>query len=322
MSACTYTYDLAVTPESNETLIGKTVIRVLDCLNNINSNALCNFWNFSHCPSDDDYCQPFIVGDVINKQFFFPRSYYSYSFGHIIDMDTGTDAVVYSTPYSIEQGYDKNDNLFTNLIIDTNKLPNTTCFYFKIVAFKCRFKEPADITEFNKCVKDLKDLGMTTAEAQETCLSSLCADSMDVIYSEPYCLVKCNDTLLIEGFYPAYDCNGNFYGKFTSGSATNSFVPKIRIYGSMEPQSFLIEETVVKNKRKATNKISTTNLLSKKIPFYVVEQLANIFASKTVKVDGEEFLRAVNLDKNNNEGMMWIIMASLQQECETNFTCE
>lgn len=323
MSACNFTYDLATTPESNETLIAKTVIRVLDCSNNISANELCNLWNFSHCPSDKDYCQPFVVGDKIYKQFFNPRKYYSYSFIHIIDAATGTDAVVYSTPYSIEQGYDKNDNLFTNLIIDTNKLPNTTCFYFKIVGFKCRFKEPSEITAFNDCVKDLKDLGYTTLQAQEICLTDMCSESMDVIYSEPYCKVTCQNTILVEGYYPNYDCNGNFYGKFTSGSTTNSFKPQIRIAGEVTPNQFDVEEVLINKKRKSAKLLETFLFRSKKLPYYMVQRLANIFASKTVTIDGVEYNGAVNLTKNLEDGEMWAIQTTLTQECdEINFTCD
>ena len=323
MSSCNFTYDLATTPESNETLIGKTVIRVLDCSNNISANELCGLWNFNRCPSDKDYCQPYVVGDMIYKQFFNPRKYYSYSFIHVIDAATGTDAVVYSTPYSIEQGYDKNDNLFTNLFIDTNKLPNTNCFYFKIVGFKCRFKEPEEIEAFAQCVKDLKDLGYSTAEAKEICLTDTCAESMDVIYSEPYCKVTCQNTILVEGFYPNYDCNGNFYGTFTSGSATNSFKPQLRLMGSVEPNQYDIEETLTNRKRISARKIETFQFRTKRVPYYVAQQLSNIFASKTVTVDGTEYLRAINITKNNDEGTMWIVNSTLLQECnEINFTCD
>lgn len=323
MSTCKYTYPLVSVEESNNSLIGKLTIRVLDCTNNVKANELCGLWNFSHCPSDKDYCQPFVTGDIIYKQFFNPKNYYSYSFIHIIDAATGEDINTYANPLSIEQGYDKNETLFSNLLIDTSLLEDIKCFYIKVVAFTCKFREPADLAEFNACVADLVAGGATTQEAREICLTNLCPENMDVVYSEPYCKVTCENTILVQGYYPNYDCNGNFYGTFTSGSTTNSFIPQIRLYGSVEPNQYDIEETVVNGKRKAAKKMETFLFRTKRIPYYVAQQLSNIFASKTITVDGEEYLRAINISKNNDEGRMWIVNSTLIQECdEINFTCD
>lgn len=322
MAGCKYTFVLSNTEETNETLVAKKVIRVLDCQNNITQNELCNLWNFSHCPNDDDYCQPFIKGDIIYKQLFIPKNYFKYMFVHVIDMETGEDSPALTAATTSEKGFDSNENEFRNLIINTTDPGTTKCFYIKIVGYTCDFKGD-DLTAFNSCVSDLQADGYTLKQAQEICLSSMCSDGQEIIYSEPYCLVACQNTIEIKGFYPNYDCNGNFYGAFASGSATNSFVPRMRIFGVVEPADFLVEETVVNKKRKAAKKIKTVNLMSKKIPFYVVEQLANIFASQVVTVEGEEYLGAVSLSKNNDEGMMWIIKTTLQQECDTiNFSCD
>ena len=323
MNTCNYVYELASAPESNNTLVGKTKLRVLDCALNVQNNELCGLWNFSHCPSDKDYCQPFVKGDVIYKQFYAPRDYYYKTFVHIIDTATGLDITNGISYYTTEAGYDINDNKFVNLIIDTSKLETTKCFYVKVVGFTCRFKEPSEISAYNACVADLVADGYTTAEAQEICLTSMCAGNMDVMFSEPYCQESCVNTILIEGFYPKYDCNGNFYGTFTSGSTTNSYIPKLRIYASLEPSEANIEETTVNNIRKQTKLIKTFILMSYPLPYYAVEQLSNIFASKTIKVEGEEYLRALSLQKNNDEGTMWVIKTTLFQECtSTNFTCD
>lgn len=323
MSNCIYIWPLDSTEESNNTIIGKNTIRVLDCSNNVNNNELCNLWNFTHCPSDTDYCQPFVKGDIIYKQFFNPRGYFSYSFIHIIDVSTGLEIVTSENPLTIEQGYDKNDNQFTNLIIDTSKLENIECLYFYIKAFTCKFKEPTEITAFNTCVSNLVESGKTTVEAQEICLTSICSESIVNVYSEPYCLVKCFNTVLVEGFYPNYDCNGNFYGTFTSGSTTNSFKPQIRIAGEVTPNQFDVEEVLINKKRKSAKLLETFLFRSKKLPYYMVQRLANIFASKTVTIDGVEYNGAVNLTKNLEDGEMWAIQTTLTQECdEINFTCD
>lgn len=322
MDSYTYTWPLTLTPETNNSFIGKNTIQVLNCQLNVNSNELCNLWNFSHCPSDTDYCQPFVKGDIIYKQFFNPRGYFTYSFLHIVNIATGEDVVTALNPLTTEAGYDKNDNLFTNIIIDTEKLDDIECFYFYVRAFSCKFKEPADLSEFNDCVSDLQEQGYTLQEARESCLIDLCPGSMTNLYSEPYCIVKCQNTILIEGEYNNYDCNGNFYGTFTSGSSTNSFKSQMRIVGEVAPTQFDIEEVVVNKSRKSTKRLQSFLLRSKKLPYYMVERLANIFASKSVTIDGSVYQGTTNLSKNLEDGEMWVISTTLTQECENDFTCD
>ena len=322
METCKYTYDLVGAIETNNSYIGKKVIRVLDCQNNISLNELCGLWNYNKCPNDKWYCQQFVTGDIIYKQFITPRNYFNYGFIHLIDVATGEDIVSYASPLTYEFGYDKNDNLFSNIMIDTNLIDETKCFYIKIVNFSCNLRGVI-LTEFNDCVSALEGEGKTTSEAQETCLTNLCPDSMAVYYSEPYCKVTCENTILVQGEYPNYDCNGNFYGTFTSGSSTNSFIPQVRLFGTVEPTQFDIEETLINNKRKSAKRMETFLFRTKRIPYYVAQQLSNIFASKTITIDGVEYLRAINITKNNDEGSMWIVNSTLVQECdEINFTCD
>lgn len=314
---------MPVVAESNETLIAKKVIRVLDCNTNIDVNELCGLWNFNKCPTDKSYCQPFNEGDIIYKQFFTPPGYYFKSFLHIIDSATGIKIPNAGTFTTTETGTDLKGNIYGNLIIDTSLMGSVTCFYISFTGFTCQMKDPADLSDFNTCVADLVSDGYSTKEAQEICLDNMCPDSKEVYYSEPYCLNKCRPSILIEGFYPGYDCNGNFYGKFASGSLTNSYKSQFRAYGIVEPANFNIEETLVGNKRKSTKKLTAFLLMMKPVPFYVAEQLANIFASQKVYVDSVEYLRAASIAKDNEEGSMWIIKSTLLQECnEINFTCD
>lgn len=320
--SCQYIYPLPNVAETNDTLIGKTTIRVLDCSTNVELNELCGLWNFNKCPNDKFYCQPFVSGDIIYRQFFSPNNYYQYVFVHVIDIETGEDIVTAQNPLSSETGVDKNNNKFLNLMIDTSKLENIKCIYFKFVGYTCEFKGD-ELTDFNACVAALVADGKTTQQAREICLSSFCPDGEEIFYSEPFCKVTCENTILVQGEYPNYDCNGNFYGTFTSGSATNSHKAQVRLFGVVEPTQFDIEETLTNNKRKSAKKIETFLLRTKRIPYYVAQQLSNIFASKTTTVDGVEYSRAVNIAKNNDEGSMWIVNSTLLKECdEINFTCD
>lgn len=323
MSTCKYTYPLISEAESNDTLIATTVIRVLDCNNSVQSNSLCGLWNFSRCPADKDYCQPFVSGDVVYKQIHAPKNYYQYSFIHIYDADSGAEITNTTDLLTTETGFDSNDTIYSNFIINTDKLVGVKCFYFKYVGFTCKFKEPSDIADFNTCVNDLIASGKNTQEAREICLTSMCPNNMDVMYSEPYCEARCQDTLLIEGHYTKYDCNGNYYAPFIAAPTTNSYVSQMRIYGVVEPSEFLIEEVIVNTTKKSSKQIKIVNLLSKPLPFYVVEQLATIFNSQYVKVDGITYEGHTNLSKNNEEGLMWIIKTPLRISCDDiNFTCE
>jgi hypothetical protein len=320
--SCQYIYPLPSVAETNDTLIGKTLIRVLDCSTNIKTNELCGLWNFNKCPSDREYCQPFVEGDIIYNQFFTPKNYYHYTFLHIIDVSTGEDIVTAINPLTTEVGVDKNNNKFLNIMIDTSKLDNIECIYFKFIGYTCEFKG-TELTEFNACVAALVAEGKTTSQAREICLTSFCPDGQEIFYSEPYCKVKCQNTILVKGYYPNYDCNGNFYGTFTSGSTTNSFIPQVRLFGTIEPTQFDIEETLIGSKRKSSKLLETFLLRTKRIPYYVAQQLSNIFASKTITVEGVDYTKAINLAKNNDEGSMWIISSTLVKECsEINFTCD
>lgn len=320
--SCQYTYPLPSVAETNDTLIGKLLIRVLDCDTNIEQNELCGLWNFNKCPVDSDYCQPFVKGDVIYRQFFTPNNYYHYSFLHIVDVTTGLDIVTVQNPLTSETGLDKNNNKFLNLMIDTSKLDNIECFYFKFSGYTCEFKG-IELTEFNACVAALVAEGKTTSQAREICLGSFCPDGEETFYSEPFCKVKCQNTILVEGEYPNYDCYGNFYGTFKSGSATNSYKTQVRLFGSIESTQFDVEEVIINKKRKSAKKMETFLFRTKRIPYYVAQQLSNIFASKTITVDGVEYQRSINIAKNNDEGSMWIVSTTLVQECdEIDFTCD
>ncbi len=320
--SCQYIYSLPSVAETNDTMIGKTLIRVLDCTTNVDPNELCGLWNYNKCPVDADYCQPFVKGDIIYRQFFVPKNYYSYLFLHIVDVATGEDIVTVQNPLTTENGVAPNFNEYRNIIIDTSKLDNIECFYFYFTGYTCVF-EGEELTEFNACVAALVAGGKTTNEAREICLTSFCPEGEEKFYSEPFCKVKCQNTILVEGEYPNYDCNGNFYGTFTSGSATNSYKPQVRLFGSIESTQFDVEEVVINKKRKSAKKLETFLFRTKRIPYYVAQQLSNIFASKTITVEGVEYQRSLNLAKNNDEGTMWIVSTTLVQECdEIDFTCD
>lgn len=318
MGNCQYIVPLDYTEESNETLIAKKTIRVIDCSGNLENTNLCSLWNYTRCTMDAKYCNPFIYGDVIKYQFTYDIKKTPFILIRVINTETGAEI---TTGVSIEEGTNENENNFSNIIIDTSDWTNK-CFYIQVVSFNCRLNDE-QIHAIDVCVADLMELGQTEAEALEACLASYC-DNMKTYYSEPYCLALCEDTILIEGVYPNTDCDGLYYAPFTSTPTTNSYTTSIRVYGEIFSSQFDIEEVLVNaKKRKSTTKIETFTLMTKMIPYYVARKIANIFASQKIFVDGVEYSRSINLSKNNEEGTMWIIKTTLVQRCaDVNFTCE
>lgn len=318
---CIYEIPVILTAESNNTFIQKKVFKILDCVNDNAGQEACQLWAYTKCNSDSDYCQPFVKGDIIYRQFISPREYYTFKFFHLVDSVSGVDIPI-SGIVTFEVGYDADDNEYTNVIIDTTNL-NSECFYFYFSTFKVNVKDPEKFEEYEQCVADLILDGVPESEASELCANNIYSDFRERFYSEPYCLIKCTGTIVLEGYYPSYDCNRNFYGTFTSGSATNSYKNRIRIAGEVDPNQINIESVKFNKKRKSTTILNSFLLRSKKLPYYMVQRLAVIFASKEIIVDGAVYEGAESMSKNIDEGKMWIIETTLTQECgETNFTCE
>lgn len=325
----TYTVPLVYTAESNETLIAKRVIRVLDCSTDVIENNSCLLWNVSRCPNDKDYCNPFIVGDKIYQQFVHPLDYYQYLFLEVINVATGLPIGV--GVYTTEAGEDANGRNYLNVIVDTSTFENIPCFYTKITGFKSnefkicmRTDDNAEV--FESCVADLITQGKTETEAILICLPSICPDTLQEIYSEPYCVIECEqESLLIEGYFPKHDCNGNYYAPFVGSPTTNSFIQQIRIMGEVNPTDNNVEVIFVNKtvRKSAQNYISHQLRGHEKVPYYVIQKIANIFASKKVTIDGTEYNGTIKLSKNNEQGKMWVIDESITTTCgEVDFSCE
>jgi hypothetical protein len=324
----TYIVSLPSVAQDNKTLIAKKVIRVLDCSSNLPINESCYSWNYNHCPGDNDYCNPFIVGDKIYQQFFGPQGKYTVILVQVYNAATNEEIVGDYPFLTIENGVDANLVGFKNIIIDTDKFDDIDCFYTRIKAYVCNsLQNPVILEEFEACVADLIASGKTQTQAYEICLDGLCEDAtIDIAYSEPYCKIECEqDSILIEGYYPKYDCNGNFYGEFSSTQKTNSYKTQIRILGEVGPVDNNIEVTFINTtKRKTAQNFVTHNIRGhEKMPYYVIQKIANIFASQKVYVDGVEYLNGIKISKNNEQGKMWILDENITTTCgEVDFSCD
>lgn len=289
MTVITFTVPLVLTAEDNLTYANKASILIKDCSAFGNPNSECDGFNFNKCPNDDAYCQPFIQGDLIYNQLKFDSSKYALTGGEFINSETG-EAFTPTTGVAFQIGKDLINNSYINTVFDTSDAVFNTinCFYIRY----------------------------TLSEGEQ-----------NVFYtSEPYCKVSCNiPTLLIVGNYPnGYDCFGNYYGDLTllGFSYPTIYKPSYRVYGVIESDGFDFEETTMNNKRIKSKQSERFWLMTKKIPYYVAKQLAVCFNSKLVTIDGIEYTGTIKLNKNFDEGSMWIIKENIYIVCdEKTFTC-
>lgn len=307
-------------PQDNKSFINKASVLFKGAGGFSNANENCEGYNFNRCPNDDAYNQPFVLGDKIYLQYLIDVKKYFYTSVIFINSFTG-DEFDGSGALTTQPGLDLLRGNFLNLMIDTahESFSNIECWYIKIKLYKCSIGDVEFLEEFLACA------AANPSEPNPTsfCYNLLC-DDFDYITSEPFAIVKCNqNTLLIEGAYDGYDCNGNFYGLFANGDQS-IYKAQLRIAGSVESQGFVISKTV--NNLKTIKSQQQEKFLlrsSKKIPYYVVQQLSICFNSAQLIIDDVYYTGGNKIDKNFDEGQMWIINETILKECsEINFSCE
>lgn len=319
----TYIYNETVvyTPENNETYAAKRSYKIRPCQNTLIPNNQADLWCNNLCSQDEEYCNPFVKGDKIYFQYFSDNSTLWKVLPKIYDTNTGL--IIPSVAYiTTQSGTDANGNAYLNLVIDTLNLP-IDCFYLSVYLFACEVNP----VQYTTCYNDAIAGGATPEEAEFDCSVYLCGEGVSQIISEPYCARPCEKTLLLEGIYPAYDCNGKYYGQLSVGSPpsiqASIYKAQIRIPAELNKQAFSFTNTVVNGNKQSSKQKTVYQLLTPLLPPYVAEQIAVCFNAKQVFVNGMEFDSGPDLTKNNDEGQMWLINAKLTSDCqEINFTCE
>ncbi len=311
-----YVVPITYSPEDDETYINKKSVMSLECTP-VPENDLNSLWNCTRCGNDDNYCTPVEDADIIYHQFMIndPEVLLYAIFvydgnGNIVESAAATNV------YTVQDK--ENGNNYLNINVDVSLL-STKCFYLAVYGFKCVIDGAAVAT----CTEDrMAAFGESYSQASFTCLTEAC-EEYNTYFTDMYCKQDCQDTLLIEGEYPLYDCEGNFYGIPYLGNTSQQHKLKFRVPAEIEITDYSFEETIVNNKKTKAKQIENWLFRTQKIPPYVVAQIAKAFNSRTFTIDGVAYTNANNLTKNFEEGRMWIIQETLQKECdEINFTCE
>lgn len=313
-----FNYNVAVvyTPEDNESYAKKREYLFKNC-DNISDVDCTKLWSYQKCTNDEDYQNPFVDGDIIFIQFPYDASKYKKIIVEIVNSATQQN-VDPSGIVTFEYGDDPKGTNYVNIFINTAAI-NFDCFFFNTYFFAC-VPNPGDYaTCYNAKIAAL----IPPYKAELECYQELCTGNIFTITSEPFRKVKCEETILIHGYYPKYDCNGNYYAPFVTNPPTNSFIPQVRVMGEVVWVGDKVEETVVNRERIKARRIDTWKMRTLKIPPYVVQMIAQCFNSQKLFIGVNQYKGHLSLDKNFDEGKMWIIDTDLFTECdEIDFTCD
>lgn len=319
MGTYTYTINTIGSQQDGKSYTGKRVFKIKACENSFIQNNLDELWNNNLCAQDEAYCQPWVAGDKLYFQFTNDRDE---SFSKIVKLINKETGAIISTPGIIttQDGFDENGTAYYNVIVDTTNI-DICCFYLRVSLFFC---EP-DPSLLSTCITTGTDQGKSLDQATYDCMVEFCNEENIVeVFSEPFCKVICEPTLLIQGTYPKYDCDSGYHGLFDDDyNPDNSYTLSFRIPGEINQENYQIAETIVNEDKTASKMTSSYRLMTPKIPPYVARQIANCFNAQVLTIDGIEYKRGVAVEKNNDQGNMWIINSQLLRICDNiDFTCE
>lgn len=320
MGTYQYTVPVVYSAQDNYSHTAKRTYKIRDCAETLVSTNEADLWCNQKCSQDENYYQPFVVGDKIYFQFTNNNTAYWKVLPKIINSITG--AVIPSESLITTQtGTDADDNNYFNLVIDTTTI-TAECWYLKIYLFECEVNDAL----YSDCVAASISGGATEEEAELECSIELCGEGVTEFISEPFKLEECNNTLLIEGVYPKFDCNGKYYDVLTVGDTpdvANIFRLKFRIPAELFEQNYSFESTLINNEKQSSTQRKVYQMLTQKLPPYVVEQVAAAFNAKEFYIDGEQYVPGAELQRNTETGLMWILNPQVSKICDNiNFGCE
>lgn len=144
-------------------------------------------------------------------------------------------------------------------------------------------------------------------------------------YTEGFQLTRCDDTVLVEGFYTGKDCFGQYYGDDFEGIGNfGPYYNQYRLRGYLEMDSVSIQKEFVGTQERTVSSQTVQKYILKthRLPMQVVKLLTNLLSAPVVKVDGVEYVVDGDLTKNNDVGNQWFLEIPLRRNnCSQTFGC-
>lgn len=129
----------------------------------------------------------------------------------------------------------------------------------------------------------------------------------------------CDETVLIQGVYYGYDCDGKFYGAF--GDSNDYESPKsIRLRGNIETIEYP-KEIVETDSGQLISSITNEKAIIRLYPFSLTQarELVKILSADIVLINGEEWQSKNGLVKDNDTSSKWHSTITIERlYCERN----
>jgi len=281
-------------------------------------------WNCKLCANDLPYFNPVVAGDTLDFQFqqiddwngIDPNvaGFGSLGWGIFLDgfvKDCCTDE------YIMDGGYPKS---IVNYALKkfVGVYPDT--YYNGVINYKSMQQIRLDVDAI------LSDLNAQFPGSGcfyfEFVFYPASAGTNTYLYSEPYKVARCKDTVLIEGIYGKKDCFGYWSSEDIIGDTTVSDIyaynNRLRIPGKLETANFTInKEYVGTYQTTVSNEIIENYILyTNRIPYKITRQMVDILSATQVFIDGDEYVVDGEISKNNEIGSQWFCEIPLR-----NVTC-
>lgn len=280
------------------------------------------------CGSDEDFCVPYVLGDFIYFQTQLFDSTNPIPFNPVFGWNGDTVTAAFRA-----QLLDVDGNVLTSDITD-----------FASSYMVAHSPIGSDLTGGFSYQQFIVDTALIKATYGVECWSLRVNSFVDsgggqvenrVVYSEPYCEVKCDDgTVKVNGEFDDLDCCGNYYAlpneisQFTFSSVGNAvfqFDNTQRYYAFLIQTGFGVTKESFDNEVTRSTRVSAWELqLTKPIPPYMANIFTNQhFAARKVFIDDVEYLAAGTIENrlDSRNTRMFLFDADFTQECDNSFNC-
>jgi hypothetical protein len=276
-------------------------------------------YNCNRCGADVEFCEPYLVGDLIMLQTqlpdlvsatatvptagWFPTTAPAAYRAQLLDVDgnvISSDVTTFTSDYMAAYAEAEGGFSYQTLVIDTQAIFNTyglSCFSIRVNSFE------SNGTTENR-----------------------------VVYSECFSEETCgDDTVLVSGDWDSTDCCGNYYGDPARsgasfiGSTLIRYNNQRRYYAKVVQSSANITKTTF-NKRVTKSEINSIYdfILDRPVSPWMFNVFSKLhYGAKIVTIDGTEYVASGTIDNriSNKSGTMFLFDAELQIECDTDFNC-